>query len=598
MRRTIVYDTNDKTATSVWLAGTDRHHEGHWGWENGNNLQTIHYSNWKHGEPEGDSTHEEDCMAMAGTEKKVYTKPDVTTSVIGYLYEFDCKPVYGLVQNGPQFQPIQLAHQIGYVETDSNSLIQACPGSIPIKDAVIMTTTIPSTTIATPKPTTTTPKPTTTTPKPTTTTPQPTTTTHKPKSTTPRPTTTTPQPTTTTPKHSTTTHKPTTAPQPTTTTPQPTTTTPKPTTTTPKTTTTTPKPTTTTPQPTTTTPQPTTTTPKPTTTTPNPTTTTATILPPPSCPHGWTMHGNSCYMFGTNQRINWDEANDQCRQQSSHLAIIDTEDEHNFLRFQLYHTIDTSSSHDTDTAAWVAGTDKDKEGVWKWFNVLTDTRSYMTYKHWKAGQPDDSDHNEDCLSIVGNKDFDWKDYNCDKHMFYVCERPMIHASSSTQNNINNHQTNNSQSCDTDWVLHNGSCYFFQLNVRLEWSEANLICVRDHSHLAIIDSVDENNFVITFLSHRMNLHTSDKTATGVWLAGTDRHHEGHWRWENGFNLQTIHYNNWKHNQPDQGDGKHNEDCMATMGFANFQWYDHSCADNMYFVCEKLPFHTNGTPALIG
>ncbi|XP_045172520.2 uncharacterized protein LOC123534363 [Mercenaria mercenaria] len=219
-----------------------------------------------------------DCMCNYNVEQAVYATPTASGQPLGYMYEFDCKPVTKIQENSDSVYTIEYEMQLGYVPVGQQVQLQTCPGEPSSTDLIPSTTegsVTTMTTTTTPVQTTaknTTPRPTTTTQKPTTTTTlKPTTSTTTPKPTT---STTTPIPTT-----STTTPKPTmpsTTPIPTTstTTPRPTTstTTPKPTTSTttprPTTSTTTPKPTTT-PRPTTTekpTTESTTTTPKPTTT--------------------------------------------------------------------------------------------------------------------------------------------------------------------------------------------------------------------------------------------------------------------------------------------------------------------------------------------
>ncbi|KAL4233203.1 hypothetical protein ACF0H5_007887 [Mactra antiquata] len=527
-------------------------------------------------------------MDSYNIEKQVYTKPDTNSLVYGYLYEFDCKPVYKIVPGDSQFQPIQYERQIGYVEIDSNTLVQTCAGSVPKVDAV------PATSAPTAVPTTVTTEASTINSNMPSTTNVPYTS-HIPNTpfvqgsihtarsssvntatSTPTTTTTTPQPTTTT------------------TTPQPTTTTTA-TTTTPQPTTTTPQPTTTTPQPTTTTPKPTTTTPQPTTTTPKPTTT----IPPPSCPGGWIMHGNSCYLFGTNNRMHWGNANTLCKQQSSHLAIIDTDGEHNFLKQQLSQRIDPNIHDGSDSAAWIAGSDNDNEGTWMWFNGLTNTRSQITYTHWRPGQPDAGDHNhdEDCMCMVGKEGFEWEDYSCSENMFYVCEKSALHGSSAAvHNTVNNQQTHASPSCHQGWILHGGSCYLFHLDDRWEWDWAQTLCVNNQANLAIIDSADENKFLAEYLHSRLDLDHDD--SSGIWIAGTDHDNEGQWMWKNGNNLQNIQYHNWHSGEPDHGENDHEEDCMVMIGKDNFEWHDYRCRDNFRFVCEKPAFHGSGGSQLIG
>ncbi|WAR01423.1 GP1BA-like protein [Mya arenaria] len=198
------------------------------------------------------------CVCNYNVETPVYGQASADGAPIGYMYEFDCKPVGQVHGSHSGFTVIQFEHKYGYLASDNNVNTQTCPGDYPDGDLVRTTTkahshatnghtstTSPSSSV-TPIPTTTTPISTTsTTPTPmASTTPTPTTSTTPTSttstSTTPTSTTsTTPTPTTSTTPTPTTSTTPTPTTTSTTTTPIPTTTTPKPTTTTKKTTTTT-----------------------------------------------------------------------------------------------------------------------------------------------------------------------------------------------------------------------------------------------------------------------------------------------------------------------------------------------------------------------
>lgn len=45
--------------------------------------------------------------------------------------------------------------------------------------------------------------------------------------------------------------------------------------------------------------------------------------------------------------------------------------------------------HDSsDSSAWVAGTDRNNEGTWEWYDGLTNTYKPYTYTHWSSDEPD------------------------------------------------------------------------------------------------------------------------------------------------------------------------------------------------------------------
>ncbi|XP_045161423.2 aggrecan core protein-like [Mercenaria mercenaria] len=114
------------------------------------------------------------CLCSYQVELEIFEKPDPTSNVDGYMYEFDCKPAYRVDGLDPTYRAIGNEGKLGYILMTSNIQIQTCQGSIPDLDRVKTTSTVPPAT-TTMQPTTTTTLPTTTTTLPTTkTTPLPT----------------------------------------------------------------------------------------------------------------------------------------------------------------------------------------------------------------------------------------------------------------------------------------------------------------------------------------------------------------------------------------------------------------------------------------
>ncbi|XP_053382574.1 C-type lectin domain family 7 member A-like isoform X2 [Mercenaria mercenaria] len=161
--------------------------------------------------------------------------------------------------------------------------------------------------------------------------------------------------------------------------------------------------------------------------TPVQTSMTTLLKPQPSCPNGWIMHGYSCYLFHTNSRRHWSDANRDCVSSASHLVIIETADEFIFLKSQLDLRIDTHYQDSSDTSVWGAGRDNRYEGHWEWYDGFTNTYKPFTYTHWGHDEPDagEGEHEEDCLAMVGNKGFIWADISCNENLFYVCEQSAV-----------------------------------------------------------------------------------------------------------------------------------------------------------------------------
>lgn len=292
-------------------------------------------------------------------------------------------------------------------------------------------------------------------------------------------------------------------------------------------------------------------------------------------------------MFQTNHRSQWHEANNDCVSKSSHLAIVENVDEFNFLKQHLDHLIDTHIHDGSDSSAWVSGRDDRQEGHWEWFNGLTNTYKPFTFTHWKSDEPDagGNEHEEDCMTMVGNQGFQWADYSCNEHMFYVCEQSTKgYVSIATQMPPKQVQL---AGCPQGWETYQGSCYLFHTDNRLKWKEANSFCVSQQAHLAIIETAGEDQFLKQQSSQRIH-ENDDDSDSGVWIGGSDDDTEGRWEWIDDYSHKHTliqGYSNWHKGEPDSGDGEHGEDCMCMIGVKNYEWQDYRCRTHMFFICEK-------------
>ncbi|KAL4221492.1 mannose binding [Mactra antiquata] len=91
------------------------------------------------------------CLCNYNVELIIYQQSSVDSQQVGYMYEFDCKPLVKDIKV-PGWFVIAYQNQMGFVEDAPNTDVQLCVGSIPKQD---MLTTTPSTSTLTTTPTTT-----------------------------------------------------------------------------------------------------------------------------------------------------------------------------------------------------------------------------------------------------------------------------------------------------------------------------------------------------------------------------------------------------------------------------------------------------------
>ncbi|CAG5896532.1 unnamed protein product [Menidia menidia] len=138
------------------------------------------------------------------------------------------------------------------------------------------------------------------------------------------------------------------------------------------------------------------------------------LCPPPklqvSCPPDFRKFGNSCYYFSSGTlRLNFKEANMFCANISSHMLIINDNEEQTFIR----------NAVAGKGYFWLGLTDLEEENVWKWVDG-----SIPVFTKWKPGQPDNWTHGhedgEDCAGLIHNAN--WNDFYCTDRIGFICER--------------------------------------------------------------------------------------------------------------------------------------------------------------------------------
>eukprot|EP00066_Takifugu_rubripes_P025863 XP_011615129.1 PREDICTED: asialoglycoprotein receptor 2-like [Takifugu rubripes] len=127
------------------------------------------------------------------------------------------------------------------------------------------------------------------------------------------------------------------------------------------------------------------------------------------CALNWDPFGKSCYFF-SNVAMTWDEAQDWCTGHESHLVILSTDKEWDFV-----------VKHSAGTWYWVGLTDR--TGKWEWVNH---TPYVMDRRRWRPGQPDSwTGHglghgDEDCGQL--HSDGRLNDLHCLTQLRYICQK--------------------------------------------------------------------------------------------------------------------------------------------------------------------------------
>ncbi|XP_078392786.1 C-type lectin domain family 17, member A-like [Cetorhinus maximus] len=130
------------------------------------------------------------------------------------------------------------------------------------------------------------------------------------------------------------------------------------------------------------------------------------------CPSGWKVHNHHCYRLSTKSK-EWYSAKLQCESQTSHLIVINTEQEQNFIE---------KSIENNPRDYWIGLTDRESEGNWKWVDGTP-----VSFTRWEQGEPNNGSGNENCAIIRING---WNDVSCTDRLSFICEKralPCIEA---------------------------------------------------------------------------------------------------------------------------------------------------------------------------
>ncbi|MGH0190188.1 UNVERIFIED_CONTAM: hypothetical protein FKN15_042821 [Acipenser sinensis] len=121
-----------------------------------------------------------------------------------------------------------------------------------------------------------------------------------------------------------------------------------------------------------------------------------------TCPSEWTLFSGKCYYF-SNENRDWKKAREFCQSQDSDLAVINSDEELNYLKGKV------------QVAHLVGMSDLETEGVWKWLDG-----SLVDGRMWNPGEPN-NEGKEDCGEMSNGK---LNDIPCNIKQRWICEKTL------------------------------------------------------------------------------------------------------------------------------------------------------------------------------
>lgn len=102
----------------------------------------------------------------------------------------------------------------------------------------------------------------------------------------------------------------------------------------------------------------------------------------------------------------------------------------------------------------------------------------------------------------------------------------------------------------------------------DWMTGFDRCTADQSHLVVVDSMEENDYLEILVGRKF------------WIGLHDKNNEGDFEWVNSAPLV---FENWNDGEPNDLGG---EDCVELRDSGGL-WNDLPCSHSRYFVCECDP-----------
>ncbi|XP_006116722.1 C-type lectin domain family 4 member D-like [Pelodiscus sinensis] len=136
------------------------------------------------------------------------------------------------------------------------------------------------------------------------------------------------------------------------------------------------------------------------------------------CPSGWETFQASCYYF-SNDTMTWDDSERNCTGMGSHLVVITTGAEQDFILTQINGTVTDLKGRNY----CIGLIDRNKKGQWSW---VDQTPYNDTAVFWRPGEPSKHD-NENCavMHVSGeqntNGNRNWNNVPCFNTFHRICE---------------------------------------------------------------------------------------------------------------------------------------------------------------------------------
>ncbi|XP_021244970.1 macrophage mannose receptor 1-like [Numida meleagris] len=264
---------------------------------------------------------------------------------------------------------------------------------------------------------------------------------------------------------------------------------------------------------------------------------------------GFNNYGDDRYAV-INYKMNWEEAQKNCRDQYADLASILDPYVESYLWLQIL-------KH--GEPVWIGLNSNVTRGLYMWSD-----RRRSRYHNWASGEP-----NKNAACAYLDLDGFWKTTSCNETFFSLCKQ--------SDELIPTEPPQLPGKCPEpkrgrSWIPFRGHCYYVHTTSEVSWPDASMMCIQMGASLVSIEDPAEMNFLLLYLSPL----ASDFRK--FWI-GLFKNIEGEWIWTD---RSVVEFVNWEKGEPTV---MYDEHCVD-MDVSSGTWRNYYCSVDQNFIC-KIP-----------
>ncbi|NXC39026.1 MRC1 protein, partial [Penelope pileata] len=259
-------------------------------------------------------------------------------------------------------------------------------------------------------------------------------------------------------------------------------------------------------------------------------------------------HSDGISYSVTSLKMNWEEAQQSCKNNASELAsILDPYSQSLlFLIAQEY-----------GQPMWIGLNSNLTKGKYQWID-----RWRLAYSKWSSGEP-----KQTLACVYLDTDGTWKTASCKEKLFSVCKKSDVMAPTEPPQLPGKCPESKGHK---SWIPFHGHCYYFEASRKKSWSQANQECARLAADLVSVGDYTEANFLAETIKI---LHGK---SPNFWI-GLKRNDRGQWVWTDKSPLDFV---SWQMGEPAN---KRHKDCGEVCALTGY-WNTNVCSFRKGYICK--------------